>query len=192
MKKALLLLANGFEILEASAFIDVIGWNMVEGDMNTKLVSTGISKVVKTAFGQSFTVDRILEEVDIQSFDALVIPGGFEQFGYYEDAFSESFQNMIRAFDQQEKLIASVCVGALALGRSGILQNRSATTYCLNPVRQQQLSAFGAKIADQDIAMDGHIISSCGPSTAIEVAFLVLEKLTSVENALVVRKLMGF
>jgi len=192
MKKVLLLLANGFEILEASAFIDVIGWNMEEGERNTHLVTAGKTRVVRSTFNHSFNVDLTLEEVHEDAFDALAIPGGFEAYGFYEDAFSQSFQSIIRAFDQQGKVIASVCVGALALGKSGILKNRTATTYCLNPLRKQQLKDFGAQIADQPIVNVNHIISSDGPSTAIDVAFLLLEKLTSSENVLHVRKLMGF
>lgn len=192
MKKVLLLLANGFEIFEASAFIDVIGWNMLEGDQTTKLYTAGRNQNVKSTFRQSLHVDLMLNDIVVDDFDALAIPGGFEEYGFYEDAYSENFQNIIRAFDEQQKLIASVCVGALALGNSGILANRSATTYCLNPVRKQQLKDFGAIISDQRIVTEGHIISSEGPSTAIDVAFLLLEKLTSSENVLHVRKLMGF
>lgn len=192
MKKVLLLLANGFEILEASAFIDVIGWNMEEGDRNTQLVTVAKTRVVRSTFNHSFNVDMTLEEVHEDAFDALAIPGGFEAYGFYEDAFSESFQSIIRAFDQQGKVIASVCVGALALGKSGILENRPATTYCLNPLRKQQLKDFGAQISDLPIVNENHIISSDGPSTAIDVAFVLLEKLTSSENVLHVRKLMGF
>ncbi len=44
MKKVLLLLADGFEIFEASVFIDVIGWNHVEGDRNTELFTCGLKK----------------------------------------------------------------------------------------------------------------------------------------------------
>ena len=52
MKKVLLLLANGFEILEASAFIDVIGWNLKEGDQSTALHTCALSKEIKSAFDQ--------------------------------------------------------------------------------------------------------------------------------------------
>ena len=44
MKKVLLLLANGFEPFEASVFIDVIGWNLVDGDHTTKLFTCGLSR----------------------------------------------------------------------------------------------------------------------------------------------------
>ncbi len=44
MKKILLLLANGFEILEAGVFTDVLGWNLVEGSEDTEVYTCGIIK----------------------------------------------------------------------------------------------------------------------------------------------------
>ena len=83
-----MLLSNGFEILEASAFIDVMGWNLEEGDKSTKLCSCGLRKELESSFGQKFIVDYIMNEIDVDSFDALVIPGGFKNYGYYKDAYS--------------------------------------------------------------------------------------------------------
>ena len=50
MKKILLLLAEGFETLEASVFIDVIGWNLTEGDGTTQLFTCGVNKEIKSSF----------------------------------------------------------------------------------------------------------------------------------------------
>jgi 4-methyl-5(b-hydroxyethyl)-thiazole monophosphate biosynthesis len=77
MKKVLLLLANGFEILEASVFIDVIGWNLVDGDHSTELFSCGLTKEVRSSFNQRFIVDYLVGEVNADEWDALAIPGGF-------------------------------------------------------------------------------------------------------------------
>ncbi|MDL1969337.1 MAG: DJ-1 family protein, partial [Deltaproteobacteria bacterium] len=46
MKNVLLLLADGYETYEASVFIDVIGWNLIDGDKSTKLFSCGLKKEV--------------------------------------------------------------------------------------------------------------------------------------------------
>ncbi len=50
MKKVLLLLANGFEAYEASVFTDVIGWNRLEGDGTTELVSCGMHDKIKSTW----------------------------------------------------------------------------------------------------------------------------------------------
>jgi len=191
MKKVLLLLASGFETFEASVFIDVIGWNLVEGDGSTQLFTCGLSKEIKSSFDQRFTVDFVADEVDISSFDALAIPGGFELYGFYNDAYDDRFLNIIRAFKANNKMIASICVGALPVGKSGILKDKNGTTYN-NKVRRDALCEFGVHVLNQHIVVDDNIITSWNPSTAIDVALLLLEHLTSKNNAIYIRKLMGF
>jgi 4-methyl-5(b-hydroxyethyl)-thiazole monophosphate biosynthesis len=184
-------LANGFEILEASAFIDVMGWNLEEGDNSTKLFSCGLRKEVNSSFNQKFVVNYLVNKVDIDSFNALVIPGGFKNYGYYEDAYNIEFLKIIREFRSQNKIIASVCVGALPLAKSGILKNKNATTYNQTEYRQI-LKNNGVVVSNEQIVIDDNLITSNGPSTAVEVAFILLKRLTSKENTLQVRKLMGF
>ena len=190
-QKILLLLANGFEILEASAFIDVMGWNLEEGDNSTKLYSCGLRKEINSSFNQKFKVNCLVNEVDVDSFDALVVPGGFKNYGYYEDAYSIEFLNLICDFKSKNKIITSVCVGALPLAKSGILKNKNATTYNQAEYRQT-LKNNGVIVSNEEIVIDDNLITSNGPSTAIEVAFILLERLTSIENTSQVRKLMCF
>ncbi|NMM64881.1 DJ-1/PfpI family protein [Clostridium sp. P21] len=194
MKKVLLLLANGFEAVEASVFTDVIGWNKSDGDGTTDLITVGIRKKLKCTFNFTVIPEMHISEVNIDDFDALAIPGGFEEAGFYEDAYSEDFLNLIREFDRAGKIIASVCVGALPIGKSGVLTHRNATTYNLgNGERQTQLSEFGANVlAYEPIVVDKNIITSYNPSTAFNVAFKLLEMLTSKENCNNVKTLMGF
>jgi protein deglycase len=191
MKKILLLLANGFEIFEASAFIDVFGWNLVEGDNSTVLFTCGPRKEIKSSFNQRIIVDHLIGDIDIGSFDALVIPGGFEEYGFYQDAYKDEFLNVIRGFKANDKFIASICVGALPMGKSGVLKDKNGTTYP-NPVRQEALQEFGVQVINQSIVMDDKMITSWNPSTAVDVAFLLLEHLTTRLNADHVRQLMGF
>ncbi|NRR03870.1 DJ-1/PfpI family protein [Brevibacillus sp. RS1.1] len=194
MKKVCLLLPNGFEAVEASVFTDVIGWNKEEGDGTTELVTVGTRKELKCTWNFTVIPEMVIEDADVNDFDALALPGGFEQAGFYEDAYREDVLAFIREFEKQGKVIASICVGALPLGKSGILQGRKATTYNLNnQLRQKQLAAMGANvIPDQSIVVDNNIITSYNPSTAFDVAFTLLESLTSRENTDNVKRLMGF
>ncbi len=191
MKKVLLLLADGFEIFEASAFIDVIGWNLSEGDNTTELFTCGLRKEIKSSFNQRFIADLLIDDIDVSSFDALAVPGGFEVYGFYSDAYYNKFLDLICRFREQGKIIASICVGALPLGKSGVLKGRKGTTYN-SAVRREALKGFGADVLNQPIVIDDYIITSWNPSTAIDVALLLLELLTSKSNAEKVRKLMGF
>ena len=121
----------------------------------------------------------------------MVVPGGFKNYGYYEDAYNIEFLKLIREFRFKNKIITSVCVGALPLAKSGVLKNKNATTYNQAEYRQK-LKNNGVIVLNEELVMDDNLITSNGPSTAIEVAFVLLEILTSKENTLHVRKLMGF
>jgi 4-methyl-5(b-hydroxyethyl)-thiazole monophosphate biosynthesis len=191
MKKVLLLLADGFETFEASVFIDVIGWNLVEGDKTTELFTCGLKKEIKSSFNQRFIVDYMIDEIDIESFDALAIPGGFEVYGFYNDAYNEKFLDLIRAFKSNNKMIASICVGALPIGKSGVLKDKNGTVYN-SVIRREALKGFGVNVIHQPIVIDDNVITSWNPSTAIDVALLLLENLTTKDNACKIRQLMGF
>lgn len=98
MKKVLLLLSEGFEFYEASVFIDVIGWNLVDSNGSTQLFTCGLTKEVKSTFGQRVIVDYTIDEINPTDFAALAIPGGFEEYGFYKHSFTEPFLDLIRAF----------------------------------------------------------------------------------------------
>ena len=194
MKKVLLLLANGFESYEASFFTDVFGWNLYEGDQNTELVSVGLHPVLSCTWGYSCIPMRQIEEVDLNDFDALVIPGGFEQANFYEDAFSEDFLSIIQHFDKANKPIAAICVAGLAVAKSGVLTDRFGTTYRFkNNPRQDQMKEYGVLVqSNERIVEDRNIITSSSPETALDVAFRLLELLTNEENTAEVKRRMGF
>lgn len=194
MKKVLLLLANGFEAFEASVFADVIGWNKLEGDLNTELLTTGLHEEIKSTVGFAVKRELRISEINVDEFDALAIPGGFEEKGYYDDAFHEDFLNLINKFHESNKIIASICVGALPIAKSGILKNKNATTYGIGQsTRQKQLSDFGVNvIPNQSMVVDGNIITGYNPSASFEVAFYLLELLTSKDNCSKIKALMGF
>ncbi len=192
MKQVLLLLAEGFETYEAASFIDVIGWNKIDGDGSTRLFSCGLRREVKSSFDQCIIVDYLLEEIDPSTFDALVIPGGFAEYSYYRDAYDERFMSLIRAFNDNHKIIASVCVGALPIARSGVLINRQATTCNIGDLKLEELRSYKVDVLSAQIVTDGNLITSCNTSTAPDVAFLLLEMLTSKKQSDYIKEIMGF
>lgn len=191
--KVLLFCAKGFETMEFSVFIDVFGWARNDFGCDISVETCGFTKQVVSTFGVPIIVDKLIEKVSADEYDALAVPGGFEEFGFYEEAFDEKFLKLIRGFDCQDKSIASVCVGALPLGKSGILNGRKATTYHLNgAVRQKQLAEFGANVINERIVVDKNIITSYCPETAPDVAFELLKMLVGQEKMLTIRQAMGF
>lgn len=193
MKKVLLLLCQGFEEFEASVFTDVLGWSRSYGHEGVEVETVALRPEVKCTFNLMVRAQRQIEDIEVADFDALAIPGGFQEKGFYEDAYDERVQDLIRGFDAAGKYIASVCVAALALGKSGILTGRKATTYHMNEgVRRRQLAEFGVEVLDQHLVQEDHVITCSCPAAAIEVAFLLLAELTSEANMLKVKEGMGF
>lgn len=191
--KVLLFLAKGFETMEASAFIDVMGWAGDSFHNDVKVITCGFNKTVVSTFGVPVTVDILLKDVNVKDYDALAIPGGFEEYGFYEEAFSDKVSDIIRQFNAQNKMIASVCVGALVLAHSGILAGRRATTYHLNGgKRKKQLAEYGVEVVNEPVVKTDNILTSYCPQTAPEVAFILLGELIGKDKMLVVKKAMGF
>jgi len=190
--KTLILLAKGFETMEFSVFVDVLGWARNNYGYDVQVETCGFKKEVMSTFNIPILVDRIIDEINVDEYDALAIPGGFEAYGFYEEAYDEKFLNLIREFDIKGKIIATICVAALPLGKSGVLKNRKATTYHLGDGSQEKLAEFLVDVVNEPIVMDKNIITSYCPETAPRVAFKLLELLTSKEQMEVVRKAMGF
>ena len=156
-------------------------------------MTVGCAPEVRSTFGLAVKPDRLLADVDPAGYSALAVPGGFEDHGYYKDAYSGPVADLIRAFAAAGKPIASICVGALPVANSGVLSGRRATTYGIGGERRrEQLAGFGAEVVDERVVRDGGIITSTSPATAMDVAFALLADLTDEANAAMVRGKMGF
>ena len=191
--KILLFLAKGFETMEFSVFVDVMGWARNDYNHDVPVVTCGFQKQVMSTFNIPVITDKTIDEINVDDYDALAIPGGFEEFGFYEEAYDERFLNLIREFDLKGKIIATICVAALPVGKSGVLKNRKATTYHLRDAyRQKQLKEFDVNVVNEPIVVDRNIITSYCPETASGVAFKLLEMLTSKEQMEIVKVAMGF
>ena len=195
MKNILVLISQGAEILEVSPFVDIFGWNMVVGKKNTKVITAAYHDIIYCTWNL-----RILPEINLknsslnlETFDALVVPGGFGKAGFFNDMKSSEFQDIIRYFYENNKIIVGVCTGVIPLGESGILREKRATTYLFDNDRYfSQLVKYGAVPVREEIVQDGNIITSSAPKNALECSFLLLELLTDRENMERVRYNMGF
>jgi 4-methyl-5(b-hydroxyethyl)-thiazole monophosphate biosynthesis len=191
--KTLLFVLKGFETMEFSVFVDVMGWARNDYGYDVPVVTCGFQKKVTSTFNIPILVDKTIDEINVDDYDALAIPGGFGEFGFYEEAYDERFLNLIREFDRQDKIIATICVAALPVGKSGVLMGRKATTYHLQDAyRQKQLKEFDVDVVNEPIVVDRNIITSYCPETASGVAFKLLEKMTSIEKMEIVKHAMGF
>lgn len=193
MKRVLLLLADGFEAYEAAAFTDVLGFATAFGDEEIEVVTVGIHPELRCTFGFRVVPELLLSDAREEDFDAVAVPGGFERAGFYNDAYSDVFLDVFRRFAAAGKPIAAICTGALPVARSGVLRGRHATTYhLLEGKRRKELAEMGVRVLDEPVVRDGSIVTSTSPATAADVAFALLEMLTSAENAATTRHTFGY
>lgn len=177
MKRALIPLADGCEEMEAVIAADVLrraGWTVVLAGLNGTEPVTA-SRQVK------LLPDVRWETLDLLSFDLLVLPGGAA--GARALCVHDGVQETIRIFDIEEKWIAAICAGPLALDKAGILDGRTFTCY---PGVEKEMS--GGLHSDESVVVDRNLITSQGPGTAFDFALTLIERIDSPAIAEKVRK----
>ncbi len=165
-KEALIILAEGFEEVEAVTPVDVLrraGVNTVMAGLRSKNVR-GSRRVV-------YTADVLLSEYQ-GSPDVLILPGGVE--GADNLHKSPLVTEWITKMNQAGKWIAAICAApAVVLAPTGVLDGRKATCY---PGYEK---GWGALIQHQNgtVVVDQNTITSQGPGTALDFSFAIIEKL---------------
>jgi len=108
--------------------------------------------------GDKFKVELTLSEARVNDFDALLLPGGEENpKRLRQDPAAVAF---IKAFDDADKAIAAICHGPWPLIDAGIAESRHLTSY---PAIQDDLKAAGAEWTDDEVVVDGKLITSRKP-----------------------------
>jgi transcriptional regulator GlxA family with amidase domain len=117
--------------------------------------------------------------------DVLIVPGGYGVNAKLED---EAFLDRLRADAGRGTLVTSVCTGALALAKAGLLRNRPATTWWGRLDRLAELEPTVEVRPDDRFVDSGEIITAAGVSAGIDMALHLVARLHSVERAREVRR----
>jgi 4-methyl-5(b-hydroxyethyl)-thiazole monophosphate biosynthesis len=163
MATALLLLADGFEEIEAVTIIDVLR----RGEVKVTTASLG-GKQVRGAHDIVVESDALLDAVQVESFDALVLPGGPAAKTLREDARA---LDAIKRAAASGKLVAAVCAAPTALEAAGVLKGKRATAY---PGSQLPSATF----VEESVVEDGNVVTSRGPGTTMAFALKLVERLS--------------
>jgi len=172
MVKALVLLAEGVEEMEAVIAIDVLRRCGVE----VVSAATGGTREVTASRGVRLIADLLLQEAPPAGFDALIIPGGAG--GARRLAGDPRVLELVRLYVKADKLIAAVCAGPLVLEAAGVLHGVRIT--CHPAVRDQ---FAGVQICADRVVVDGNFITSQGPGTSMEWALAIAGHLVGDEIA---------
>ncbi|WP_420607209.1 type 1 glutamine amidotransferase domain-containing protein [Novosphingopyxis sp.] len=109
-------------------------------------------------WGDSVEVDKIVADVSVDDYDALVLPGG--QINPDLLRVEDSVLDLIREFDSSGKIVAAICHAPWLLIEAEIVNGRKATSY--KSIRTDLANA-GAEVVDESVAVDDNLITSRNP-----------------------------
>jgi len=166
------LLADGFEEIEALSVVDILR----RAEIDTNLVST---KKVLGVIGRSrisINADCLIGDIEYNNVRMVVLPGGMPGCSNLET--NKDVQNILWYFRTQKKWLSAICAAPYILGKAGCLEGLEATCY---PGFEKFLK--GANIVNKNVVKSGNVITSKGAGTALEFAFTIVEVLKDKETA---------
>lgn len=175
--KTIILLADGFEEVEALTPLDVLR----RAGVDVALVSIMEREVVVGAHSVPIMADSLFEDIDKDDVDMVIVPGGMPGAAHVD--MHEGAGELIFRLFQAGKPLAAICAGPMVFGRRGLLNGRRATCY---PGFEKYLE--GAECTGHMVERDGNIITGKGPAAAMEFAFEILTLLMGGDMAAEVRK----
>ena len=176
-KKAVVLLAEGFEEIEAATPIDVLR------RAGAEVTIAGVSGIqVKGAHGVVYVADAELDGLQAD-FDLIVLPGGMP--GSKNLGESAAVRALTEKLHASGKLVASICAAPVfTLGAWGILDNRQATCYA----GMEGMFPPSVKFSPERVVIDGNVTTSRGPGTALEFSLSIAGQLMGADVAAQVAK----
>lgn len=172
MKTVYIFLAEGFEEIEAVTPLDLLRRVGIEA----KFVSIDQSLQVKGAHNIFYTADIMFHEAAADMADGIILPGGMP--GTLNLLAHSGLCNLIREYHKVQKPICAICAAPLILGELNLLSGKTATIY---PGMEDKLK--GAMPSINAVCVDGNIITSRGPGTAIPFALKLVEIFAGKEAA---------
>lgn len=109
-------------------------------------------------WGDAVAVNITLDEVDANDYDALLLPGG--QMNPDILRMDDRAVDIVNDFDDLDKPIAAICHGPWLLVEADIVDGRTVTGW---PSIHTDLGNAGADVVDEEVAIDGNLITSRKP-----------------------------
>jgi 4-methyl-5(b-hydroxyethyl)-thiazole monophosphate biosynthesis len=176
MKRVLVPLAPGFEEIETVTVVDILR----RAGARVTLAATKDGNL-EGSRGIHVVPDILLEDVGIDEFDLVVLPGG--QPGTSNLQKSERLRIILKTMNRKNKLIAAICAAPLVLQSAGLLKDRITTSH---PSVKDELTE--AQYSEDRVVVDGNLITSRGPGTAMEFAMQLVEILFDEDRLKTVNK----
>ncbi|MGM0534276.1 MAG: DJ-1 family glyoxalase III [Campylobacterota bacterium] len=169
-KKVVIPLAEGVEELEAVAIIDVLrraGVDVTVAGVNERDVKAANGVVIKT--------DLAFDSIVSEDFDMVVLPGGWG--GTKVLAQDSRVLNLLHDMDKEGKLIGAICAAPYALDQAGLIRG----AYTCYPGAQDHIQNGNFTDA-QNVVIEGNVMTSRGPGTAICFGLAIAKELAGEET----------
>ncbi len=172
MKKVSVLLADGFEEVEALTAVDLLRRAKVYVDT----VSITDDYKVHGAHGINVQTEDLFDEVNFVEFDMIVLPGGMP--GTINLMEHEGVRRVVRSFVEEGKPVGAICAAPTILADLDLVKGKRITCY---PSCEPDIQ--GAVLTHAPVMVDGNIITGQGVGSAIDFALKLIEKLLGAEKA---------
>lgn len=170
--RAAIILAPGFEEIEAVAIIDVLR----RGGVDLAVVAMTGETEVCGAHGLTVLAESALDDLRGADLSLLVLPGGMP--GSRNLAECAAVLALLRDVQGRGGIVAAICAAPLALQRAGLLAGRRMTCY---PTFKEQFPE--ARYVAEDVVVDGNMVTASGPGSALRFSLALLETLGHAEVA---------
>lgn len=166
-----LFLADGFEIIEALSPVDMLR----RANIDVKTVGV-TGKNVTSSCGITVAADIDIADVDLDSIDAVILPGG--AVGVENLDNSKAVHQAIDTAVNADKYVCAICAAPSILGKKGLLDGVEATAY---PTFMKYLD--NADASEKYVVTDGKFITARGAGVSVEFGLEIVKALSSEEEA---------
>ncbi|HEC60152.1 MAG TPA: DJ-1/PfpI family protein [Methylophaga sp.] len=170
MPAVLIPLAEGCEELEAVTLIDLLR----RADFTVVTASLTKQQQVTASRGVRLVADVWLEDVMHDDFDMIVLPGGLPGATYLND--DHRIHAILKRLNKSGKAIAAICAAPLVLAHAGLVNGKTIAHY---PEVLHSNEWPNVMLSDDAIVIDGNILTSRGPGTAMDFALTIIEYLSN-------------
>lgn len=172
MKRAVMLFAEGYETVEALMVVDILR----RGGVEVTMTSISEEEFVRSSHGVNVEMDAVMGEIDVLSYDAIILPGGMP--GTLNLGESDAVKKAVLAMNEAGKIVSAICAAPGVLGKYGLLEGKNACSY-----PDHEVNLRGAQVLREPVVTDGNIVTSRGLGTALEFGLRLLELLEGVGKA---------
>lgn len=167
MASVLIPLAQSCEELEAVTIIDLLRRAGID------VTSAGLdSKPVTASRGVTLIADTDLDTALQKDYDMVVLPGGLPGADFLNQ--DPRIISLVKKMAAKDRYTAAICAAPRVLATAGMLEGKKATSY---PGTLDVLEIPGMQYQQDAVVIDGKVITSKGPGTAMDFALTLIEVL---------------